>query len=140
MDVIATRLKTDTKEFAANRARMQALVAELRERQHQAREGGGPKYLERHRQQGKLPVRDRIAQLLDADTPFLELSALAAWDLYDNEAPAAGVVTGIGRVSGRDVATLHADGTVQTFDVASSFGVRPRRIGGVTKAANIALK
>ena len=113
MDVIATRLKTDTKEFAANRARMQALVAELRERQHQAREGGGPKYLERHRQQGKLPVRDRIAQLLDADTPFLELSALAAWDLYDNEAPAAGVVTGIGRVSGRDVMVVANDATVK---------------------------
>jgi len=91
MDVLASKLKTDSPEFTANRERMTALLAELRARQQTAREGGGPKYLERHRQQGKLPVRDRIAQLLDADTPFLELSALAAWDLYDNDAPGAGL-------------------------------------------------
>src|SRR5262245_33341168 len=113
MDVLASRLKTDSPEFAANRARMTALVTELRERHAKAREGGGPKYLERHRQQGKMPVRERIAQLLDSDTPFLELSALAAWDLYDNEAPAAGVVTGIGRVSGREVMVVANDATVK---------------------------
>ena len=62
--------------------------------------GGGPKYLERHREQGKLPVRERIEQLLDPGTPFLELSPLAAYGLYDDEAPAAGIVTGIGRVVG----------------------------------------
>src|SRR5688572_14011278 len=113
MDVLASHLKTDTPEFAANRARMTALVAEMRERHARVQEGGGPRYLERHRQLGKLPVRDRIAQLLDADTPFLELSALAAWDLYDNEAPAAGVVTGIGRVSGREVMIIANDATVK---------------------------
>ena len=113
MDVLASHVKTDTPEFAANRDRMAALVAELRERQARVREGGGPRYIERHRQQGKLPVRERIAQLLDADTPFLELSALAAWDLYDNEAPSAGVVTGIGRVSGREVMIVANDATVK---------------------------
>jgi acetyl-CoA carboxylase carboxyltransferase component len=113
MDVLASHIKTDSAEFNANRARMTALVAELRERHAAAREGGGPKYLERHRQQGKLPVRERIAQLLDADTPFLELSALAAWDLYDNEAPAAGIVTGVGRVSGREVMVIANDATVK---------------------------
>jgi 3-methylcrotonyl-CoA carboxylase beta subunit/propionyl-CoA carboxylase len=113
MNVIASHLKTDSSEFAANRTRMTALLAELRERQARVAEGGGPKYVERHREQGKLPVRERISQLLDADTPFLELSALAAWDLYDNEAPSAGVVTGIGRVSGREVMIVANDATVK---------------------------
>jgi 3-methylcrotonyl-CoA carboxylase beta subunit/propionyl-CoA carboxylase len=113
MDVLASRLKTDTPEFAANRDRMTALLAELRERQALAREGGGARYMERHRQQGKLPVRDRIARLIDADTPFLELSALAAWDLYDNEAPGAGLVTGIARVAGREVMIIANDATVK---------------------------
>jgi 3-methylcrotonyl-CoA carboxylase beta subunit/propionyl-CoA carboxylase len=113
MNVLSSRLKTDTPEFAENRARMLALVAELRDRTAQAREGGGAKYLERHRQQGKLPVRERLAQLLDADTPFLELSALAASGLYDDEAPGAGLVTGIGRVSGREVMIVANDATVK---------------------------
>ena len=113
MDVLATKVKTGSPEFAANRDRMAALVAELRERTARVREGGGPKYLERHREQGKLPVRDRIAQLIDPDTPFLELSALAAWDLYDNEAPSAGVITGVGRVSGREVMIVANDATVK---------------------------
>jgi len=113
MDVLPTHIKTATPEFAANRARMMTLVAELRDRHARTREGGGPKYIERHRQQGKLPVRERLAQLVDADTPFLELSALAAWDLYDNEAPSAGVVTGIGRVMGREVMIVANDATVK---------------------------
>ena len=65
--------------------------------------GGGERYLQRHREQGKLPVRERISRLLDPGSPLLELSPLAAWDMYDNEAPGAGLVTGIGRVSGREV-------------------------------------
>ncbi len=113
MDVLASHIRTDTKEYQANRERMGALVAELRDRTARVREGGGPKYVERHRQQGKLPVRERISQLLDASTPFLELSALAAWDLYDNDAPAAGIVTGLGRVSGREVMVVANDATVK---------------------------
>ena len=88
-------------------------MSELDERRRVAREGGGPKYLERHRAQGKLPVRERIERLLDPDSPFLELSPLAAWDVYDNEAPAAGLVTGIGRVSGREVLIVANDATVK---------------------------
>jgi len=113
MDVLSSTVKTDTPEFVANAERMRALVAELRSRHDRVRAGGGPKYLERHRQLGKLPARDRIAQLVDAGTPFLELSPLAAWDLYDGDAPSAGIVTGIGRVSGREVVIVANDATVK---------------------------
>jgi len=92
---------------------MQQLVAELRGHHAAAREGGGEKYLRRHREQGKLPVRDRLARLLDPGTPFLELSPLAAFGLYDGEAPAAGLVTGIGRVSGREGVVVANDATVK---------------------------
>jgi 3-methylcrotonyl-CoA carboxylase beta subunit/propionyl-CoA carboxylase len=113
MHVLESRVRPDSEEFQANRARMAALVAELGERMAQAREGGGARYLERHRQQGKLPVRERLSLLLDSNTPFLELSPLAAWDLYDNDAPGAGLVTGIGRVSGREVLIVANDATVK---------------------------
>jgi acetyl-CoA carboxylase carboxyltransferase component len=92
---------------------MERLVAELRERLAATRQGGGPRYLQRHREQGKLPARERIDKLLDPGSPFLELSALAAWDMYDNEAPAAGIVTGIGRVSGREALIVANDATVK---------------------------
>ena len=113
MDRLASQVRTDTAEFRSNRERMIALARELRERLDRAREGGGPRYLQRHTEQGKLPVRERLSQLLDADTPFLELSPLAACDMYDNEAPAAGIVTGIGRVSGREVLIVANDATVK---------------------------
>ena len=95
--------------FQANRDRMDQLVVDLRARLARAREGGGPKALERARAQGKLPVRERIARLLDPDSPFLECSPLAASDMYDDEAPGAGIVTGIGRVSGREVMVVAND-------------------------------
>jgi 3-methylcrotonyl-CoA carboxylase beta subunit/propionyl-CoA carboxylase len=113
MDVLETRVQPDAAEFRANRERMERLVAELTERLSVVRQGGGPRYLQRHREQGKLPARDRIERLLDPGSPFLELSALAAWDLYDNEAPAAGIVTGVGRVSGREVLVIANDATVK---------------------------
>ena len=78
MDVISSQVRTESTEYRSNRTRMLALVAELKARHDEVRQGGGREYLERHRQQGKLPVRERIDQLLDARTPFLELSALAA--------------------------------------------------------------
>jgi acetyl-CoA carboxylase carboxyltransferase component len=99
--------------FQSNRKRMAQLVAELRERLSRARDGGGAKYIERHRAQGKLPVRERIDRLLDPGSPFLELSPLAANDMYDGDAPAAGLVTGIGRVSGREVMIVANDATVK---------------------------
>jgi 3-methylcrotonyl-CoA carboxylase beta subunit/propionyl-CoA carboxylase len=113
MDVIETHINPASEDFLANRDRMARLVSELRERVAAAREGGGAKYLQRHRDQGKLPVRERIDRLLDPGSPFLELSPLAAWDLYDNEAPGAGLVTGVGRVSGREVVVVANDATVK---------------------------
>ncbi|HEY7057516.1 MAG TPA: carboxyl transferase domain-containing protein [Vicinamibacterales bacterium] len=113
MDRLETHIDTASPEFLANRDRMTALVAEWRERTQTARQGGGQKYLERHRQQGKMPVRERIDALLDGGSPFLELSPLAAYGMYDDDAPGAGIVTGIGRVSGREVIVVANDATVK---------------------------
>jgi len=113
MNVLNTRVDPADPLFISNRDHMQRLVADLAERTARAREGGGPKYVQRHRDQGKLPVRERIDRLLDAGSPFLECSPLAAFEMYDNEAPAAGIVTGIGRVSGREVMIVANDATVK---------------------------
>jgi 3-methylcrotonyl-CoA carboxylase beta subunit/propionyl-CoA carboxylase len=113
MDILESHVDRGSETYRANHARMAALVAELRERTAAAQQGGGAKYLQRHREQNKLPVRERIDRLLDSQSPFLELSPLAAWDLYDNEAPAAGIITGIGRVSGREVLIVANDATVK---------------------------
>ena len=113
MDTLQTRVDTNDPTFKANRDRLQQLVTELRDRVSRAREGGGAKYVARHREQGKLPVRDRIDRLLDPRSPFLELSPLAAFGMYDDDAPGAGIVTGIGRVSGREVLIVANDATVK---------------------------
>jgi acetyl-CoA carboxylase carboxyltransferase component len=113
MRAIESHVDPSDPTFKTNRDRMQQLVAELRDRLARAREGGGPQYVDRHRQQGKLPVRERIDRLLDPGSPFLELSPLAAFEMYDNDAPAAGIVTGVGRVSGREVLIVANDATVK---------------------------
>src|SRR5215212_8136411 len=113
MDALESHLDTSSDDFNANAQRLQALVDELSERLAVARQGGGEKYIARHKEQGKLPPRERIAELLDPDTPFLELSALAANGMYDDEAPAAGMITGIGRVQGRECLIIANDATVK---------------------------
>jgi acetyl-CoA carboxylase carboxyltransferase component len=113
MDRLESHVNPSSDEFQRNRDRMTALVNELRERVALARQGGGERYLQRHRELGKLPVRERIDKLLDPGSPLLELSPLAAWDLYDNDAPSAGIVTGIGRVAGREVVIVANDATVK---------------------------
>src|SRR5881396_624946 len=113
MVVLDSHVNPSDPSFQSNRDRMLRLVAELKERLLAAREGGGAKYVERHREQGKLPVRDRIDRLLDPGSPFLELSPLAAHGMYEGEAPGAGLVTGIGRVSGREVMIVANDATVK---------------------------
>ena len=102
-----------SEEFERRRERMTGLVAELRERTEQVARGGGEKAVDRHRSRGKLTARERIDRLVDPDTAFLELNALAAWELYDGEAPSAGVVTGIGVVEGRECVIVANDATVK---------------------------
>ncbi|MFL5960960.1 MAG: carboxyl transferase domain-containing protein [Gaiellaceae bacterium] len=92
---------------------MEELVAALRERTAQVARGGGEKATERHRSRGKLPARERVDRLLDPGTAFLELNALAAWELYGGEAPSAGIVTGIGVVEGRECVIVANDATVK---------------------------
>ena len=113
MQILHSRIRTDSPEFKANHERMTALVTELRGRLALAREGGGERDHQRHREQGKLPVRERIDLLLDEGAPFLELSALAGLEMYNGEAPGAGLVTGIGRVSGREAVIVANDATVK---------------------------
>ena len=92
---------------------MRSLVDELDGRLERTRAGGDERAVQRHRDLGKLTVRERLDQLLDSRSPFLELSPLAAWDVYDGDAPAAGLVTGIGRVSGREALIVANDATVK---------------------------
>src|SRR5687767_8830779 len=113
MDRLHSHIDTNSDTYRTNRDRMLALVDEHRKRVDQVRQGGGAKYLARHREQGKMPVRERIDALLDPGAAFLELSPLAAWDMYDGDAPSGGIVTGIGRVSGKDVLIVANDATVK---------------------------
>jgi acetyl-CoA carboxylase carboxyltransferase component len=99
--------------FERRRASMEGLVAELRERTALVAAGGGEKAVERHRSRGKLPARERIDRLVDPGTAFLELNALAAWELYEGDAPSAGIVTGIGVVEGRQCVIVANDATVK---------------------------
>ena len=105
---IDSRLETASASYQANYAHNQALAAELAARQHEARHARPQRDLDRLSRQGKLFVRDRLAQLLDPGTPFLELSTLAANDAYDGGAPCAGQVSGIGIIAGHEV-MIHAD-------------------------------
>jgi acetyl-CoA carboxylase carboxyltransferase component len=111
--ILESRVDRLAPAFAENRARMQALVDELRERTGQVAAGGGPDSVERHRSRGKLLARERIDRLVDPGSAFLELNALAAWELYGGEAPAAGIVTGIGVVEGRECVVVANDATVK---------------------------
>src|SRR5436189_6195760 len=113
MPVLTSQLDRDAEEFARRRERMEELVTELRERTAQIARGGGEKATERHRSRGKLPARERVDLLVDPGTAFLELNALAAWEMYDDGAPSAGIVTGIGVVEGRDCVIVANDATVK---------------------------
>jgi acetyl-CoA carboxylase carboxyltransferase component len=113
MAVLTSQLDRDAEEFARRRERMEGLVAELRERTAEVARGGGEEATERHRSRGKLPARERIDRLVDPGTAFLELNALAAWELYDGAAPSAGIVTGIGVIEGRECVIVANDATVK---------------------------
>jgi acetyl-CoA carboxylase carboxyltransferase component len=113
METLSSSIDLSSPDFQQNSQHHKQLANELRERLARVREGGGEKYRKRHEEQGKLFVRERIERLLDPGSPFLELSTLAAYDLYDNEGPGAGIVTGIGRVSQREVMIVANDATVK---------------------------
>ena len=113
MAVIPTSADPASAGFRANEAAMRAAIGDLRSALAAARRGGGEAARERHRARGKMPVRDRIDALVDPGAPFLELSPLAARGVYDEEVPAAGIVTGVGRVSGRECAIVANDATVK---------------------------
>jgi acetyl-CoA carboxylase carboxyltransferase component len=113
MAVLATAVERDSDVFSTRQRRMEDLVAELRERTAAVAQGGGEQALERHRSRGKLTARERVERLCDPDTAFLELSALAAWDMYDGQAPGAGILTGIGVVEGRQCVIVANDATVK---------------------------
>jgi 3-methylcrotonyl-CoA carboxylase beta subunit len=110
---IESQVDTRSAEFRENRERNQKAIDAFRERLSKVREGGPPHMHEKHGARGKLFARERVRRLLDPGTPFLELSALAANGMYDDEAPSAGVVTGIGVVHGREVMVIANDATVK---------------------------
>src|SRR5438105_8362445 len=110
---LETRVRTGDPEFRQNAAHMEGLVAVLRAARARTALGGLPAARERHTSRGKLLPRDRIDRLIDPGTAFLELSPLAAWGCYDDAAPGAGMVTGIGRIAGRECVVVANDATVK---------------------------
>ena len=100
-------------EFASRKSHNTALLEELRDKIEEAKGGGGGKYVERHRQRGKKMARERISEICDPGAPFLELSSLAAFGMYDGRAHSAGVVTGIGTVHGKECVFVANDATVK---------------------------
>jgi len=119
---------------AAEETRLGDLADELRELRERLRQGGGERRIRRQHDQGKLTARERIALLLDEDEPFVEVGMLVAHDLYDGQAPAAGVVTGVGRIHGREVAVVANDATVK----AGSWW--PETITKILRAQEIAMR
>ncbi len=113
MPILESQINVGSAEFAANREYHEDLVKTLDERLAMVREGGGERAQRRHREQGKTTARDRIDLLLDPASPYLEIAPLAAWGMYRGEAPAAGLVTGIGRVSGIECMIVANDATVK---------------------------
>ncbi len=113
MATIKSRINVRGEEFAENKAHMLTQVDDLRSKLEKIKLGGGDKYRERHLSKGKLLPRDRIDALLDRGSPFLELSQLAGWEVYDDYVPGAGIITGIGRVSGSECMIICNDATVK---------------------------
>src|SRR6185436_4651003 len=113
MDALRSRIETLSPEFASNAAHHRALVQQLRDRLAQVRKGGDPDAVATQRKRGKLLARERVDKLIDAGSPFLELAPLAAWGTHENEVPSAGMVAGVGRISGRECVVVANDSTVK---------------------------
>ena len=113
MTKIISQLHPDSSAFKANQTAMDTLLAELKNTVTQIALGGNDNARKRHRQHGKLLPRERVQQLLDLGSPFLELSQLAAYQVYDDPLPAAGLITGIGRICGEECVIVANDATVK---------------------------
>ncbi|AIB15080.1 methylcrotonoyl-CoA carboxylase (plasmid) [Azospirillum argentinense] len=113
MTVLKSALNPRSAEFQTNADAMSALVADLREKVGAIKQGGGAKARDKHLSRGKLLPRERIRQLLDVGSPFLELSQMAAYKVYDDDIPAAGIITGIGSVAGQECMVVVNDATVK---------------------------
>ena len=113
MDTLKSNINTRSKEFLENSKVMQSLVSDLKKKIAFSQMGGGKEAIERHISRGKLLPRERINYLIDPGSPFLEFSSLAAYGHYNDEAPGSGLITGIGRVSGRECVLIVNDATVK---------------------------
>ncbi|MHC5108300.1 MAG: carboxyl transferase domain-containing protein [Planctomycetota bacterium] len=113
MDVIESKISAQDPVFMENVGHLREQVELLNNRIATVKAGGGEAAVARHVKRGKIFVRERIDKLVDPDTPFLEFSALAAWDMFDNQALSSGIVTGIGRISGRECVIVANDATVK---------------------------
>jgi 3-methylcrotonyl-CoA carboxylase beta subunit len=113
MSKIISKINTSSVEFLENKIAMDALVSDLKEKVEKIALGGPEKSRKRHLSRGKILPRERVERLLDPGTPFLELSQMAAYECYDDDIPGAGIITGIGRVGGREVMILCNDATVK---------------------------
>ena len=113
MAKIASIIDAGAEDFRANAARMRALVAELENRRAEAAAGGPPRARERHLERGKLLPRDRVMRLIDPGSPFLELSPLAAYGMYEDAIQGAGIITGVGRIEGRECVIVCNDSTIK---------------------------
>ncbi|HET8711174.1 MAG TPA: carboxyl transferase domain-containing protein, partial [Spongiibacteraceae bacterium] len=113
MAIIKSKVNARSEEFATNSTHMKALVDDLRDKLETIKLGGGQAYQDRHKSRGKLLPRERINALLDPGSPFLELSQFAAYNVYDEDVPAAGIITGVGRVAGQECMIVCNDATVK---------------------------
>src|SRR5260370_5099451 len=113
MERIESHLMSASEEFRRNREAMEALVKRLRAEIDRIREGGPEHARKRHVERGKLLARERVKKLLDPNSPFLELSALAAYGMYDGDSPGGSIITGVGRIHGREAVIVANDATIK---------------------------
>lgn len=113
MAIIKTKIKTDSPLFTKNQQAMSGLVEKLNADVESIKQGGGARAVERQRKKGKLPVRERIDLLLDQGSDFLEVGQFAAWNVYEESIPCAGVVAGIGKIKGVTCMVLANDPSVK---------------------------
>ncbi|MEY4615754.1 MAG: hypothetical protein RJB66_714 [Pseudomonadota bacterium] len=113
MEILSTLINPQESDFLANKSKMASFVSEWRERVEKVKLGGGKDSIEKHKSRGKLTARERIEALIDNGSAFLEFSTLAAWDMYEQQAPGAGVITGIGSIHGQECVIVANDATVK---------------------------